>query len=264
HWGFSLMTHIHLHAKSQRRYAASTIHTNAKMNRMSFLGLIDNLESAIRKLKWRPQATEWADYYSETNYQSEAFTDKKRMVAQYLDSIHPKTVWDLGANTGVFSRLASEKGMATISFDLDPAAVEKNYLDCIAEGQTQLLPLILDVTNPSSGMGWANKERMSLAERGPADTMLALALIHHLAISNNTPLLKIAEFFSGICKTLIIEFVPKSDSQVQRLLATREDIFTDYHQPAFEREFGGVFNILDSRRIVDSERTLYLMENKPV
>jgi hypothetical protein len=262
HWVFSLLTHIHLHAKSQRHYAASAVQIARKMNRISFLGLIDNLESAIRKLKWRPPATEWADYYSDTNYQSGAFTDKKQIVAQLLDIIHPKKVWDLGANTGVFSRLASEKGMETISFDLDPAAVEKNYLDCIAAGETQILPLILDLTNPSSGIGWANQERMSLAGRGPADTLLALALIHHLAISNNTPLLKIAEFFSGLCQTLIIEFVPKSDTQVKRLLATRADIFTDYHQPAFEREFSQFFTILKSIKIRNSERTIYLMEKR--
>jgi hypothetical protein len=101
---------------------------------------------------------------------------------------------------------------------------------------------------------------MSILERGPADTVLALAFVHHLAISNNVPLTKIAGYFSKLCNNLIIEFVPKSDSQVQRLLSTREDIFSDYTQQCFEQEFSKYFTIQDSARIMDSERTLYLME----
>ncbi len=103
---------------------------------------------------------------------------------------------------------------------------------------------------------------MSLLERGPADTVLALALIHHLAISNNLPLERVASFLGRICSSLIIEFVPKSDSQVQRLLSTREDIFPDYTQEAFESEFGRYFSIQSSVRIRDSERTLYLMRKR--
>jgi hypothetical protein len=126
-------------------------------------------------------------------------------------------------------------------------------------GEENVLPLVLDLTNPSPSIGWENEERMPLAERGPAGTVLALALIHHLAISNNVPLNRIASFFSRICGWLIIEFIPKSDSQVQRLLATREDIFTDYTQQVFEHDFGEHFTIRDCVRVKDSERTVYLM-----
>jgi hypothetical protein len=153
-------------------------------------------------------------------------------------------------------------GVPTISFDIDPAAVERNYLDCRRDGETNILPLLLDLTNPSPGIGWQSRERASLLDRGPADTVLALALVHHLAISNNVPLVKIAELMAGICDRLIIEFVPKSDSQVQRLLATREDIFPQYEQSAFEGDFGKCFMIQHSARIRESERTLYLMEKK--
>src|SRR4030042_6020221 len=137
---------------------------------------------------------------------------------------------------------------------------ERNYLECVAKSETNILPLLVDLTNPSPGIGWENRERMSLAERGPADTALTLALVHHLAISNNVPLAKIACFFNNICNSLIIEFAPKPDSQVQRLLATREDIFPDYTQQAFETEFRKYFTIQSSVRIRDSERTLYLMQ----
>jgi len=262
---FSLVTHIHLHARSQKHFADKTINLSGhKVSRLSFLGLIDNLESAVKKLKWRPRGTEWADYYKDTNYSAEALEHKKKIVAEFLDKVNPKSVWDLGANVGMFSRIASDKGIDTISFDIDPAAIERNYLDCIKRGETSILPLLLDLTNPSPNVGWQNQERMSILERGPADTVLALALVHHLAISNNVPLAKIAEFLSNICNSLIIEFVPKTDSQVQRLLSTREDIFTDYTQPAFELEFGKYFTMHSSARIRDSERTLYLMQRSQI
>ena len=163
---------------------------------------------------------------------------------------------------GIFSRIASDRGTATICFDLDPAAVEINYTEATVNGETEILPLVLDLTNPSPAIGWGSRERMSLLERGPADTVLALALIHHLAISNNVPIDRIASFLKSICNSLIIEFVPKSDSQVQRLLATREDIFPNYTQSNFESAFGKYFTINNSVSVRDSERTLYLMQGK--
>lgn len=260
---FSLFSHIHLHARSQKRFAKHTLNkSDYKMGRLSLLGLIDSLESAVKKLNWQPNGTEWANYYEDTNYSPKARKHKKKIVAGFLDQIKPKSVWDLGANVGVFSRLASDRGIETVSFDIDPAAVEKNYLEGMERKEENILPLVLDLTNPSPGIGWNNEERMSLAERGPTDAVLALALVHHLAISNNVPFIKIASYLSTICKWLIIEFVPKRDSQVQRLLATREDIFFNYTQQAFEQEFGNFFTIGDRVKIRDSIRTLYLMEKR--
>ena len=262
---FSLLSHIHLHAKSQRHFADKIVNTSGyKMRHQSFHGLINHLESAVNKLTWLPQGTEWADYYKDTNYSIDALQHKKQIVAAFLDKIKPKNVWDLGANRGMFSRISSDKGIQTISFDIDPATVEKNYLACIAKAKTNILPLLLDLTNPSPSIGWENQERMSMLERGPGDTVLALALIHHLAISNNLPLNKIADFFNKICNSLIIEFVPKRDSQVQRLLSTRKDIFPYYTKQIFENEFNKYFNILTSEKIMESDRTLYLMKRKEI
>jgi hypothetical protein len=257
---FSLLSHIHLHARSQKRFADKPINVGQyRLSRYAFLGILNSLESTVKNLKWQPKGTEWADYYQDTNYSPQAFEHKKTIVAGFLDKVRPATVWDLGANVGVFSRLASDREIPTVSFDVDPAAVEKNYLDCVARGDTSILPLVIDLTNPSPGIGWENKERMSLKERGPADAVLALALVHHLAISNNVPLSRIAGFLSDICHWLIVEFVPKTDSQVQRLLATREDIFPNYTRQAFEQEFSRYFAIDDSADIRESQRTLYLM-----
>lgn len=260
---FSLLCHIHLHARSQKHFANKSIKTNhRRMSLQALKGLIDNLESAIRKLKWRAGNTEWADYYEDTNYSSEALCHKKELVAMFIDKIKPKVVWDLGANTGLYSRIASDRGIQTIAFDIDPAAVERSYIESVRKGETMLLPLLLDLTNPSPDIGWENKERMSLFSRGPADMVLALALIHHLAISNNVPLNRIAGMFAKICNSLIIEFVPKSDSQVQRLLSSREDIFTEYSQAFFEKMFSKYFAIQDLTRIRKSERIFYLMKKK--
>ena len=259
---YSLLTHIHVHARTQKRYAGQTINKKSipKLSRRGLIGIINSLESAINSLEWNPKGTEWSDYYQDTNYTPEGFEHKKEIVQKFLARSSPETVWDVGANTGNFSRLASDKGIQTIAFDVDPAAVEKNYMALKSNRETDILPLVNDLTNPSPGIGWQNTERMGLMERGPADTLIALALIHHLAISNNLPFSKVADFMQQVCHWLIIEFVPKKDSQVQRLLSTRDDIFTDYSQEAFEQEFGRYFAIIDKTQIKQSERSVYLMQ----
>ncbi len=226
------------------------------------MGLIDSLETSIRKLEYKGGKTEWGDYYNDTNYIPEAIEHKKEIVARFLDKTKSGIVWDLGANDGFFSRIASDRGLYTISFDIDPVAVQKNYFQSIKNSEENILPLLIDLTNPSPGIGWQNSERASLLERGPAKTAFALALIHHLAISNNLPLIKIADFFSQACSQLIIEFVPKEDSQVQRLLSTREDIFPDYTKEAFEAEFGKYFRIESTEKVKNSKRTMYLMKKR--
>ena len=266
-FNFHLLLHIYFHSTSQKHYADKPVRKEMVKKRVSltaFLGLIDSLESCLKKLKWRPRGTEWDDYYisNNNNYILEAINHKKQLVSDFLDRISPRTVWDLGANTGLFSRIASKKGIPTVCFDIDPACVEINYLTAVEEGETNILPLLLDLTNPSPGIGWENEERTPLLERGHADTVLALALIHHLVISNNLPLDRIASFFIKICNSLIIEFVPKSDSNAQRLLIARQDIFPNYTQEAFESEFSNLFSIETSASIRNSERTLYLMVAK--
>lgn len=257
---FPLLLHIHLHAVSQKRYASQPVKSSRKMSKNEILGLIDSLHSAVKGLRWSPHGTEWAEYYDDHNYSPEGLKHKSHLVNEFLDTVNPKSVWDLGANTGYFSRLSSARETPTMSFDVDFGAVEQNYLSCRSQNEETLLPLYLDLTNPSPGIGWRNHERMSLIERGPVDTVLALALIHHLAISNNVPLINIVTFLREICSWLIIEFVPKTDSQVQRLLASREDIFSNYTIENFDNDFSRVFKIHRKEKITESERYLYLME----
>ena len=259
----SLVLHLHLHARSQKRFEGRTVRVaRGRVSRRALLGLVDSLESGTRKLRWRASGTEWADYYQDTNYSSEGFEDKRRTVQEFIAEVRPRTVWDLGGNVGTFSRVAAAAGAYTVSFDIDPACVERSYLRVRAEKEPNLLPLLMDLANPSPGTGWENAERMTLFERGPADAVLALALLHHLAIGNNLPLDKAARFFARLGRHLLIEFVPKSDSQVERLLVTREDIFDSYTREEFERAFGELFDVRRRVPLGGSDRTLYFMDRK--
>ena len=264
-FNFGLLTHIHLHSKAQQQYADKQVETSAAqkggMNKQALQGLIESLESTIRALDWKPVGTEWGDYYNFTNYSDSSFEQKKEIIGKWVEQVSPRSVWDMGANTGFFTRIASDKGIPSISFDIDPAAVEKNYRQIKSAKEKNILPLIQDLTNPSPAIGWNNHERDALLGRAPTDMVFALAIIHHLAISNNVPLNEIAEFFHGLGKWLVIEFVPKSDSQVKKLLASRLDIFDEYTVEGFEHSFTRIFNIKEKIQISGTERFLYLLES---
>ncbi|MGQ9730139.1 MAG: SAM-dependent methyltransferase [Candidatus Zipacnadales bacterium] len=261
----ALSLHIHLHAKAQARHANKTLPQKSVARRMSpsaLQGLVDSLRSAIEALEWRCSSSAWADYYADNSYTPIALRHKQELIAECLTQITPGIVWDLGANLGLFSRTAAELGFPTVAFEADPVCADLHYRACVERGEKLVLPLVTDLTNPSPGQGWAHRERQSLTERGPADVVIALALIHHLAIGNNVPLRMIAEFLAEIGKTLLIEFVPKTDPQAQRLLASREDIFPDYHERGFREAFGRWFEIVQSLPIKDSERIIYHMRRR--
>ena len=182
YFNLQLLLHIHLHARSQNKYSnlaseetdAETKASRAKlrkkqMSKTALLGLLDGLRSAVRGLTWNPAGTEWGDYYSGTNYSDEAMSAKATLVGEFVAMTNPKSVWDLGANTGVFSHVAAKNpAVEVVSFDIDPAAVEKHYRFVGKENRRTVLPLVLDLTAPTPSYGWANRERQSLEKRGPA------------------------------------------------------------------------------------------------
>src|SRR6185436_4668831 len=261
---FGLLTHIHLHAGAQKKYSGEQVKSRSgalRVNKQAMTGLIENLESTVQKLDWTPRGTEWGNYYENTNYSDGAFEHKKQLVGEWTQRVQPKLAWDLGANKGVFSRVVSSACPYVVSFDIDPAAVEQNYRQVRSDKTENVLPLLLDLTNPTPAIGWANRERDSFGARGPADMVLALALIHHLAISNNVPLPQLADLFAETGKWLVIEFVPKPDSQVQKLLVSRRDIFPNYTREGFEAAFQQRFKICESVNVREAERVLYLMES---
>ena len=260
-----LATHIHLHAKTQVRYAdreVSREQVKGKISKSAILGLLESLLSTVRSLTVKTIQTEWTDYYQDNNYTPASFEAKRQLVRSFIEKVQPKQVWDLGGNTGEFSRAASDLQIPTVCFDIDPGAVQQNYDLVKANKEKFMLPLRMDLTNPSPDLGWHNSERKSMQARGPVDLVMALALIHHLAISNNVPLLDVANFFADLGENLIIEFVPKSDSQVKRLLASREDIFPDYTPEGFRMAFSYVYELIVEEKVPGSERTLFLLRKK--
>jgi hypothetical protein len=263
----ALMLHIHAHAKSQKRHASDDPKASAKgrsFGMRAFRGILASLASGIRGLEWDPPETVWTDYYSDAGSYTQEGTEHKRMlVSKLIEEVGPASVWDLGGNVGTFARIASEKGIPTVCLEMDPGCVEQAYRDAVVgAGDTNFLPLLMDLTNPSARIGWQNTERFSLADRGPVDLAMALALVHHLAIGNNVPLDRVADFFAELCRTLVIEFVPKSDPKAKILLTSREDIFPDYTIDGFERAFSERFRVERRESVTTSERTLFLMRRK--
>jgi len=266
-----LTMHLRLHAKSNNNDRSSngadknkkagkeTEGKRAGFSKASMMGLIQSLKDGVRSLNLSNSKSHWVNYYNETNYTQTAMSQKQALVRSLIQQVAPKLLWDVGANTGAFSRIAATLGVRTIAMDYDAACVEEIYLEAKHKNEKLILPLVMDLTQPSPSIGWSNEERRSLAERGKADLLLALALIHHLAIANNVPLAMIAKYFAELTKTLIVEFVPKADSQVQHLLSSREDIFDKYDEANFEREFSRYFKIEERHELDGSSRRIYLM-----
>jgi len=260
---FGLALHLHLHQTFQRKHSGADKAPQAgKMGSRALFGLVDSLESTIRGLRWKPEAGGWSTYYQEHLYTPDEFQQKERLVGGFIERTGARTVWDLGANTGHFSRLAAERGRSTIAFDLDPACVEQNYLDVKKSGETRLLPLLLDLFNPSPSLGWMNQERPSILDRGQPDLVLALALVHHLAIGGNQPMENLARLFLRLSSWLIIEFVPETDPQFRTLSARRRGIHHPYNRDHFEQCFDKYFISMAAEPLSDCGRTLYLMRRR--
>ena len=259
---FGALLNIHMHSRSEKKFSQVVLSKQKKsVSVNSILGLIDNLEGLISKLRIKQTKTTWGDYYNNTNYTPKAFKSKKSITSRFLDLSKPNKVWDFGANNGTFSRLVKSNSQV-ISFDNDPLAIDQNYNYNKEQKIKNCLPLIMDLTNVTPSIGWNLKERLSLIDRGPTDLVIFLALIHHLVISNNLSFELIANFLGRITKKLIIEFVPKTDSQVEKLVKNREDIFLEYNPVQFEKSFSEKFKIIALQKVADSKRVIYLMETK--
>lgn len=260
------LLHIHLHARSIARFASTdpgrrttSRSGSGRVSLAGLNGLIAHLIDAVTALEWKPGDTEWADYEATHGYDATAKSAKREVVERFLKQARPALVFDLGANTGDYSRLARSTGAYVVAIDGDPSAVESAYRRLVAERETGILPLWIDLRNPSPAQGWAHREWPSLEARGPADVVLALALVHHLAIGNNVPLADIAMFLAGLGRRSIVEWVPKQDPQVQRLLASREDVFPGYHEDGFVEAIGKTFRIDERIAVGSTGRILYLL-----
>jgi hypothetical protein len=232
---------------------------SAPVKRGAKLGLVESLQSAVRGLRLKRRRGEWESYYDEHSYTPQEFEHKAALVKGYLEESRAATIWDLGANTGYFSFLAHDLGRRVISFESDPACVEQTYLAAKAKGAARLLPLVQDLSNPTPSFGWENEERTSIFERGRPDLVMALALIHHLALAGNQPLENLAVFFHRIAPILVIEFVPENDPQAQSLRDRTGGIHHAYNREHFETTMRRYFTVLDMQIVSTTGRALYLL-----
>ena len=261
---FGLLSHLHLHAGAQRRAAkgpAPAADAPPPRRRVSATGqqaLLDSLRRTIAGLRWEP-SSHWAEYATTTSYSETAAASKAQLVREMLGDVAGAEAWDLGANVGVYSAIAAEAGYRVVAWDQDAGSVEAHWRRVRGDGNPGILPLVLDLANPSPTIGWALEERASFLERGTPDVILALALVHHLAIGNNVPLPGIARLFARMAPHAIVEFVPKEDPMTRRLLAARRDIFDQYSIEGFRASFGERYEIVREAPVADSPRTLFLL-----
>ena len=262
-----LSAHIHLHAGAQRRAAnepppaAGAQKPERRISETGQRALLDSLRRTVEGLRWQP-SSHWSEYASTTSYSDAATASKGEIVREMLASVGGRSAWDVGANTGVYSAMAADAGYRVVAWDQDAASVDAHWRRVRGDGNPTILPLICDLANPSPAIGWALEERSSFLNRGEPDVMLALALVHHLAIGNNVPLPGVARLFARMAPRAIVEFVPKEDPMTRRLLAARRDIFEHYTIDGFREAFGGPFRIVREATVADSPRTIFLLERR--
>jgi ribosomal protein L11 methylase PrmA len=263
---FNVLTHVTLQARLQRAAAADngTYIQRAKQTSLSkraHVAILEELRSWIGGLKpFKSTATTWQHYAEQTSYAEEERQAKRRFIAAFCRETKPEMLWDIGCNAGEYSEIALSSGTKrVVGFDYDQGALERAVARARAKS-LDLLPLYQDGANPSPDQGWMGRERRSTQERGGADTLIALAFEHHLAIGRNVPLDQLVAWLVSLAPKGIIEFVQKSDPTVQQLLALREDIFCDYDAAGFEAALKGKARIVAAEQVSVHGRTLYSYE----
>lgn len=256
----SLYMHLVLHSRAQINKAGLAKRPTSTVKKSNLEAILLNLKNAVKKLSPKLSKTEWGEYYQNTNYTVKSADKKAEIIKDFCKNLNIKSANDFGGNNGRYSRVLNSLAIETVCNDIDINAVEANYKHVKDKDEKLMLPLLIDLTNPGGAIGWANDERLSIDHRLKTDLSMVLALIHHLAISNNLPFTKISKFLARFSPYLIIEFVPKQDSQVKILLATRNDIFDDYNEEGFKKAFCNDFKLLKEKNISGTHRTLYLFK----
>ena len=260
-WKSRLTPGVWLHVFLQNKLSKKPNHTGptTSFSKNKLFNLISHLDSVIRHLN-NTDKTEWSNYYAESISSREYLGKKEEIINNLLQKLNGRKLLDLGANDGFFSCLAAAKKFDVVAIDKDDQCINALYKKVKEENITNILPLCMDLMNPSPASGFANNERASFGERIHTDAVMALALIHHLAIGYNLPISKIAEYLHGFSNQLIIEFVPKEDEKVQLLLQNKKDIYPGYTRESFENVFRQKFMITEKVQVPDSNRIIYLMK----
>jgi hypothetical protein len=253
-----ILLHVHVHAKYSKTGQASSNTTKKKITKASVLNILNSLTTCISKLQLQEEKSTWNNYYEETILSADYLQQKKQLIKSWVDELTYKTACDFGANEGEFSKLLRTDSLV-VATDFDSDCINRFYLLCKEQKIKNIVPLIVDLTQPSPSMGWENKEQQSFIKRHPFDLSLALALIHHLVIGKNLSMEQVAAFFAEQTKELIIEFVPKEDEKVQQMLSQRTVTYPDYTIEEFERTFLKYFNVEKKKSMSNSCRILYLL-----
>jgi hypothetical protein len=254
----SALLHVHLHARASDA-STSRVPRKASSDRGVEV-LVDNLIRAVERLCWTPPSSEWTHYETQQpTYTPVAWAARLELVSRVVAQCKPRTAWDFGAATGHISRITTGSGAFTVAFDADPSCVELAYRQARREVNQRLLPLVQDLLHPTSSGGWAQGERPGLIERGPVDLVLALGLIHHLAVPGGVPLDLQLQFFANVGRAALVEWIPQDDPVVtawsNRFKVDRLD------EPDFIAGARRHFGRLERHQIADSRRVLYYLTN---
>lgn len=256
----AVFVHVVMQAWLNRRFQAGSETLRQASSRpipkSSMLGVIRGLRKTVAGLRRTGRKSTWSDYEENLPYAGQALSEKERFVDSAVAGAKPHVLWDLGCNRGRFSLIAARHADYVVAMDNDEPTVGALY-DIAGQKHPNVLPLVVDLSNPDPDQGWAQTERKGLGARGPADYALALALIHHLAISGNVPLPRVVDWLSTVTRAGVVEFVPKADPMVQRLLVTRKDVYPNYTAEAFETALASRFRIEERHALPDSARILY-------
>ena len=255
-----ILSHVVLQAWLERKFGRSReLSQDTVQPRISIKGLralVSGLKNTIAGLKYRGGSSAWLGYELNSPYDAEDQTAREAFVKRALQRNNPTNVWDLGCNTGRYSLLAAEYARNVVAFDRDPDTLDLLYRRA-AFGSPNVLPLVMDLLDPSPERGWGQAERKGIIQRGPADMVLALALVHHIAITGNVPLLNMMEWLARVAKAGVIEFIPKEDPALKALMRWRTDIYDGYSSSHFEESLTKHFQIMDKCRLPRSGRVLY-------
>ena len=229
-----------------------------KLPKNAYMGMLVSLRKFISNLEsFKNVKTIWEDYDKNNIYTSNEASLKRDFIREFSDQVKPRILGDIGCNTGEYSEVAINAGAnKIIGFEYDLGALELSFKRAV-KNNLDFLPLYLDVANPTPSQGWMQSERQGIVERKNADSILSLALIHHLCIGRNIPMNDVIQWLVDLSPTGIIEFVPKSDPMVQELLQLREDIFDDYSKDTFKSTLSKVARIEKSKIVTKSGRELF-------
>ncbi len=257
-----VLAHVYLQAKAQKAYNSTTRDVRADLSKAGFDKRIikanaERLRALVAGLRWTPKQSTWSDYLKCGHYEASDAAQKRAFVESVAGSRRWNLAWDIGCNVGVFSRIAAAHASSVVAMDADHLAIDKLYQALKSEKVPNILPLIVNVTDPSPNLGWRNMERKRVDERGRPDLVLALALVHHVVIGGNIPMAEFVQWLRDLGGDLVIEFVTRKDPMVMTLLRNKEDRYSDYDEQVFERELASRFTIARREPLGSGTRIMY-------